>query len=193
MTFRTRPLTGSVAQSAGALTRTWLLSRSTAEAAHIHPRQINPGRAAANGLVETDGNGMLEILPAFRVPAVAPRSLAEDIAEIQIAGPAEVESLKSEPPTGLRSAAFEDSFSIETVQVVKLTLQRITEDVVCLRNPLETIFRMAIARIYVRVKAPGKLPEGPLDVIDGSLPVHFKNDVEIVIVGHGPTSRPVSS
>src|SRR5947209_3126324 len=112
---------------------------------------------------------MLQILAAVRITDILAAGTApENLVECRIRRTGEVgkiESLKAETPTRFIPRLFEDTVSVKPIDVVELSLQRITEDVVSLGDPLEAFFRMPIPRIDVRMKAARQLPKSSLDLI----------------------------
>src|SRR5262249_18688815 len=106
-------------------------------------------------------------MTALGVAAFAPvqENLAEEFAEIRMCRIAEIKTLEAEP-SSLRSVRFQNAFGIETVHVIELPLGRVTQNVIRLGNSLETIFRMTITRIDVRVIPPRQPAECSLDFVD---------------------------
>jgi len=166
-----------------------MLTASSTTLTGDHPNRSDSSPASAKRILEADRDAVLQVRPGFRLPALGTVLWTKDIAEIQAAGTAETESLKTEAPVRLGPIAFQDPFRVKAVHIVKLALHRIAEDVVCLGDPLEALFGVMVAWIDVRVEAPGELAKSPLDIVYRRRPFDLKNEVEIVFASHPVTPR----
>jgi hypothetical protein len=79
---------------------------------------------------------------------------------------------------------IENTVRVEAVNVIELSLGRVTQDFICFRYSLEQIFRLVITRIYVRVIPAREPSKGPLDVVQRCRPPHIEKDVKIVPTRH---------
>src|SRR6266516_3502405 len=129
---------------------------------------------------------MLHILAALRFAAegLALKDLSEDLTKMRCSRVREVKTLEAEIPSGSASMLFQHALRVETVQVIKLPLHRITEDLISLRHPLETFLGVAITRIDVRMIPPSQFPKGSLDLVDGSRSADLEDSVKFVSTGH---------
>src|SRR5689334_16550386 len=97
--------------AAAACTREFMgapfLTASVTRSANVHSCDLKTRNTAADGLIEADRNGMLQVFATFRVsPFGATGSGAKDVAKIQASGSVEIESLKTEAPAGLTSTGL---------------------------------------------------------------------------------------
>jgi len=81
-------------------------------------------------------------------------------------------------------ARLQDAVGVEAIDVVELALQRITENVVSLRDPFEALFGMVIARIDIRMIPAGQFPKSALDIVHRGFSINLKNDIKIFSAGH---------
>jgi hypothetical protein len=58
------------------------------------------------------------------------------------------------------------------VAVIGRSLILVDQDLVCLTEFLELVFRSGVSRIFVWMKFNGELAIGFLDIFDGGVPVH---------------------
>ena len=79
---------------------------------------------------------------------------------------------------------IENTIGVKTVYVIELSLGRVTENLVGLRNSLEEIFRLVITRIDIRVIPARKPSKGPLNFVQRCRPSHIEKDVKIFFTGH---------
>src|SRR5438876_607001 len=121
----------------------------------------------------------------MRVPVIAPAGTATRIFSVAGARPSPRQSghaliARPEPPQSpirSRTALFQNAIRVKTIDVVELTLQGITEDVIRLRDPLEAVFRMTITRIDVRMVPAGQLSEGSFDLTHRGRSADLENDI----------------
>lgn len=111
-------------------------------------------------------------------------NLLKDLSKFRIVGARKIESLKAEPEVRSGSTLFQDAVRVEPVNIIELALQRITEDVISLRNPLETLLCMMITRVDVRMKPAGQLPKSSFNVVVRGGSVHLENDIKIFSASH---------
>src|SRR5438105_5443594 len=107
MTFGSRRLSSASAAGACGLARARPLARPDASSTCLHPHDVDARSAAADRLVKADRNLLLQILTTFRIPPFSAVDMSENVAEVQIAGSTEIETLKTETPACLCFAGFE--------------------------------------------------------------------------------------
>src|SRR5262245_61349296 len=98
MTFSTDNLARSSAIGAGLFSRTGFLPESGTDPARIRSHSVDSRSASFDGLLEADGNRVLQILPTLRFPRLGSFCLTKNVAEVRLARLSEVESLKTETP-----------------------------------------------------------------------------------------------
>ena len=74
---------------------------------------------------------------------------------------------------------LQHAFGIVAMFVIETTLAGITEDLVCLGNTLEALFRYVITRIDVRMVSSGQFSVSPLDFTYRGTLSNSENDVQI--------------
>jgi hypothetical protein len=146
MALRPDGLTLAVATLASRLTRGPRLSCPATGFTCLLAPDADPGLQTTKRLVEADRDLMLQIIAPLWLATrrLTAEELAEDVAEVGRTRTRKIESLESEVPIGIRFLLFEYALGVEAINVVKLPLQRITQDFISLGNPFETIFGVAI-------------------------------------------------
>src|SRR5262249_13180762 len=75
---------------------------------------------------------------------------------------------------------LENAFRVEAVLIVECPLVGVAQHLIRFGNPLESLLRGLIARIDVRMVAPGKLAKRPFDVVNRRSGLDIQDDVELV-------------
>ena len=181
MSLDARGLARAAAWRARQFARARRLSRAIARRARMQAGHADFRIHASNRFFKTDRNRTFDILPSLWMarPVPAANNVSEDLAEVGRARSRKIEPLEAEPPVGSRAALFQNAIRVKAVDVVEFALQGITENVVCLRDPLEALFRMTVTRVDVRVIPPGQFPKGSFDFNHRCRSADLENDVKI--------------